>query len=107
MDSNFRTQNQFLASIWLWVFVLIYFIVPINGWSQTQSDAKKNRIYRFEGSEIEGEREKPKDLYILPWQQTTLLEDSDFEFEFLKNQSLSKDRYQLQKEFNYHKQVGK
>ena len=97
MDSNYRTKVKI-------VLFLICFLWLIDN-AHSQGTSKSGKTYRFEGSKIEGEREKPKDLYILPWEGSTLLNDSEFELEFLRNAHAGKDRYQLEEEYNYFERV--
>ena len=67
---------------------------------------KDKREYQFEGSQIEGEREKPKDLYILPWQGTAQLEEGKLRMELLGGFEEFKDRYELERELEYYERTG-
>lgn len=88
-----------------WCAVALFVAVAF----QTLSAVAQNKPvkeYQFQGSQIEGEREKPRDLYILPWQGTTLLDDSKFRLELLGGIEGTKDRYELEREASYFRQVS-
>jgi len=66
-----------------------------------EKNSKKQKQFRFEGSAIEGEREKPKDLYILTWKESRPLEPTPMDLEFLKTYQNVHDRYQFEQEMDY------
>jgi hypothetical protein len=81
----------------------LFFLVAVKGFAQS----KKSKEYKFKGTRIEGTREKPKDLYILPWQGTSLLEDTNLEIHFFSKEDRTKDRHDMRKERDYYQKIGK
>ena len=99
MDRNVRKKFNRIFSFGLRTLILLFFILfPLTSLSQ----GKSKKVFRFDGSQIEGQREKPKDLYILPWKKTNKLKESELSFDFLDIPLIIQDRYQLQEEFQYH-----
>ena len=107
MDSNARKSHinsiqKRLPSLGGGILFLIIFFVfnpPIF------SKEKNKKEFHFDGSKIEGQREKPRDLYILPWKKTDVLKESDLPRDFLDVPLVIKDRYQLTDDFYYFEQV--
>lgn len=80
----------------------LVFLILIANFGHAQEKAPKpQKQFRFEGTAIEGEREKPKDLYILTWKESRPLEPTPMDLEFLKTYQNAGDIYQFEQEMNY------
>ena len=80
--------------------LFVFSLFPFASFAQDKT-VKAQKQFRFEGSAIEGEREKPKDLYILTWKESRPLEPTPMDLEFLKTYQNVHDRYQFEQEMDY------
>jgi len=87
-------KSKFLWSLF------VFSLLPFSIFAQDKP-AKPQKQFRFEGSAIEGEREKPKDLYILTWKESHPLEPTPMDLEFLKTYQNVHDRYQFEREMEF------
>ena len=74
--------------------------------AKPSTNAKQDKEIKFEGSKIEGEREKPRDLYILPWQGTSPVEGESLRLDILGGVDQYRDRFDLQRDTTYFDRTG-
>lgn len=94
-----HASGKISAPFWIAVVALVLSATVASAQTPTK------REYQYQGSKIEGERETPKDLYILPWQGTALLKDSNFQVNIFEG-GANKDRQRLAQEYDYFQRVG-